>query len=315
MQKRSAAPAITIQMAKKITVFISFSLLLMFGVLSFILTHSELTSIDRPWYIDIERRREDGDRVRASTIIKKGSSATGVTVGRILAKYDADSEREGERDPATALHLEYSRLSEEPITVKQEESLLSQNQSNLNNTAPTNPSSSYKKLDTLSHLKTTELKLDTAKTELWLYLKDQLKTINFTESATAPEVLKTNLMHSLKEQLDLLSYHASSMQDIVDSLIDVGWRGEMSAELSRLMQMRLYHLQNPKRCNETKKLLCPISKPCGFGCQMHHVAYCFIFAYATERMLILDASNWRYASKWETAFEPLVGSSDCIQGE
>ena len=125
---------------------------------------------------------------------------------------------------------------------------------------------------------------------------------------TSPEPLEGKLLASVKEQLDLLSLHTTTIQSAIDSYIKLGWRERMSTELSQLMQKRLHLLQNPKRCHRAKKLLCRISKPCGFGCQIHHVAYCFIFAYATERMLVLDSGGWRYSGKWEDVFQPLSNS-------
>ena len=57
------------------------------------------------------------------------------------------------------------------------------------------------------------------------------------------------------------------------------------------MQRRLHHLQNPKDCSSARKLVCSLSKACGFGCQMHHAMYCFIVAYGTERTLILQSGG------------------------
>ena len=74
------------------------------------------------------------------------------------------------------------------------------------------------------------------------------------------------------------------------------WREKESRELSDLVQKRLHVLQNPKNCNEARKIVCNLNKRCGFGCQVDHVVYCFIVAYATERILILDSRYWSYNS-------------------
>ena len=64
--------------------------------------------------------------------------------------------------------------------------------------------------------------------------------------------------------------------------------------------------QNPKDCSKAKKLVCNINKGCGYGCQLHHVVYCFMIAYGTQRTLILESQNWRYATGgWETVFRPV----------
>lgn len=53
-------------------------------------------------------------------------------------------------------------------------------------------------------------------------------------------------------------------------------------------------------------ILVSILKGCGYGCQIHHVVYCFIVAYGTQRTLILKSKGWRYDRKgWEDVFQPL----------
>lgn len=65
-------------------------------------------------------------------------------------------------------------------------------------------------------------------------------------------------------------------------------------------------LQNPPDCSKARKLVCNINKGCGYGCQLHHVVYCFMIAYGTQRTLILESHNWRYApGGWETVFLPI----------
>ncbi len=69
------------------------------------------------------------------------------------------------------------------------------------------------------------------------------------------------------------------------------------------------YLQNPQDCSKARKLVCNINKGCGYGCQLHHVVYCFMIAYGTQRTLILESQNWRYATGgWETVFKPVSDS-------
>lgn len=71
-------------------------------------------------------------------------------------------------------------------------------------------------------------------------------------------------------------------------------------------------VQNPPDCAKAHKLVCNINKGCGYGCQLHHVVYCFMIAYGTERTLVLESHNWRYAPNgWETVFRPL--SNTCTE--
>ena len=64
--------------------------------------------------------------------------------------------------------------------------------------------------------------------------------------------------------------------------------------------------QNPKNCDNARKMVCNLSKGCGYGCQLHHVTYCLMLAYSTERTMILESKGWRYSSEgWESVFKPL----------
>ncbi|XP_034945504.1 alpha-(1,6)-fucosyltransferase isoform X2 [Chelonus insularis] len=89
------------------------------------------------------------------------------------------------------------------------------------------------------------------------------------------------------------------------------WREKEAKELSELVQKRFWHLQNPSDCNSAQKLLCNLNKGCGFGCQIHHLTYCFLVAYGTQRTLILKSKGWRYQKDgWESVFKPL--SETCL---
>ncbi|GAA6066473.1 alpha-(1,6)-fucosyltransferase isoform X1, partial [Tachysurus ichikawai] len=90
------------------------------------------------------------------------------------------------------------------------------------------------------------------------------------------------------------------------------WREKEAKDLSNLVQNRISYLQNPPDCSKARKLVCNINKGCGYGCQLHHVVYCFMIAYGTERTLVLESHSWRYAPNgWETVFRPL--SNTCTE--
>lgn len=89
------------------------------------------------------------------------------------------------------------------------------------------------------------------------------------------------------------------------------FRHKEARDLSDLVQKRLHFLQNPPDCSTAKKLVCKINKGCGFGCQVHHIVYCFIMAYATERTMILKSKGWRYhKGGFEEIYHPV--SETCL---
>ncbi|KAK4887718.1 hypothetical protein RN001_003989 [Aquatica leii] len=91
------------------------------------------------------------------------------------------------------------------------------------------------------------------------------------------------------------------------------WRDKEIADLSNIVQKRLYRLQNPTDCKNAKKIVCTISYFCGFGCQMHHLVHSMILAYALKRTLILESTNWQYhEGGWDKVFMPLSDSCTTV---
>ncbi|KAI1301497.1 Aryl hydrocarbon receptor nuclear translocator -like protein [Halotydeus destructor] len=145
----------------------------------------------------------------------------------------------------------------------------------------------------------TRRKLKSNVDEMWHYLRNQLK---------GPQLdFVTQLRYNLQYDLDELSSR------------DAEWRKVQYQQLSSRMQKAIDRLQNPTDCSTAKKLVCQLNKGCGFGCQIHHLTYCFVLALGTGRTLILDAHNWRYADSaskksksagWNMVFKPL--SDSCL---
>jgi glycoprotein 6-alpha-L-fucosyltransferase len=89
------------------------------------------------------------------------------------------------------------------------------------------------------------------------------------------------------------------------------WRSNAAQSLKAIVKYKFDKMQNPSDCKSAKKLVCDLSKGCGFGCQMHHVMYCFTEAYFQDRTFILQSNGWRYdSSGYESVFMPL--SKTCI---
>lgn len=141
--------------------------------------------------------------------------------------------------------------------------------------------------------------------EMWYFISSQIKQLQKKAQTTAPHLLP-QLKKILEEGVD----HKRAMIRDVNKLVDVDgfgdWRLKEAAELSDLVQRRISHLQNPKKCDKAKKLLCNLNKGCGYGCQLHHAVYCLLVAYGTQRTLILRSKGWRYnRAGWEQVFRPV----------
>jgi glycoprotein 6-alpha-L-fucosyltransferase len=101
---------------------------------------------------------------------------------------------------------------------------------------------------------------------------------------------------------------------------DSEWREQQLNLLANEVNRVIQKLQNPKSCENAKKLVCQLNKGCGFGCQIHHVVYCLVVGLAENRTVILSARNWRYMDQehkksktagWNLIFQPL--SKTCLE--
>ncbi|XP_072555146.1 alpha-(1,6)-fucosyltransferase isoform X2 [Paramormyrops kingsleyae] len=150
-------------------------------------------------------------------------------------------------------------------------------------------------------------KIENGVKELWFLVRSEVRKLSQAQPGDLQRhagVLLQDLGHqqrSIMTDLFLLS-QADGAGD---------WREKEAKDLSNLVQNRITYLQNPKDCSKARKLVCNINKGCGYGCQLHHVVYCFMIAYGTQRTLILESQNWRYATGgWETVFRP--ASDTCM---
>ncbi|CAG0913374.1 unnamed protein product [Notodromas monacha] len=150
--------------------------------------------------------------------------------------------------------------------------------------------------------------------ELWWFLSNELKALKSDVGNAAKNRPQDALVHSLENNVEdllklstdrfrVLQRHVKRLKEDSDQK---GWREQEALELSSLVQRRLDYLQNPMNCRTAKKLVCTLSKACGYGCQLHHLVYCLIMAYSSQRTLILRSQGWRYSKKgWESLFLPL----------
>ncbi|XP_049875069.1 alpha-(1,6)-fucosyltransferase isoform X2 [Pectinophora gossypiella] len=136
--------------------------------------------------------------------------------------------------------------------------------------------------------------------ELWHYVGHELQGLLVGEPSA-------ERLRAVRDQLqDRKSELLATQLRLAEADGHAEWRAHAARQLSRLVQRRLRALQHPPDCRTARKLLCSLNKGCGFGCQVHHIAYCLIFAYATERTLVVSSRGWRYHSQgWEHVFRPL----------
>ena len=144
--------------------------------------------------------------------------------------------------------------------------------------------------------------------EMWYFISEDLNNVR-------KKMQKYNFNSEMEASLENINEYYKWLVININKLADADghmqWREQETLELSNLVQQRFRYLQNPVDCNTAKKLVCNINKGCGFGCQVHHLVYCFLAAYGTQRTLILKSKGWRYQKEgWESVFKPL--SDTCL---
>ncbi|KAI1897818.1 hypothetical protein AGOR_G00087180 [Albula goreensis] len=145
-------------------------------------------------------------------------------------------------------------------------------------------------------------KIENGVKELWYLVRSEVKKLGQMEAGDLQRHTDTLLQDLGHQQRSIMAdlFYLSQADGAGD------WREKEAKYLTELVQNRLNYLQNPQDCSKARKLVCNINKGCGYGCQLHHVVYCFMIAYGTQRTLILESQNWRYATGgWETVFRPV----------
>jgi len=140
--------------------------------------------------------------------------------------------------------------------------------------------------------------LDTNIHELYYYL------FSYIEKHNSPE-LSAFADRTLDQVLALLAESQNFWENVDDAK---NWHRNELSKLTDKIQKRLEELQNPPDCTQANLLVCDLNKGCGFGCQLHHVAYCFLVSAAANRTMVLvdDGRAWRYSNDgWEAVFKPV----------
>uniref|UniRef100_A0A3Q2CB70 Fucosyltransferase 8b (alpha (1,6) fucosyltransferase) n=1 Tax=Cyprinodon variegatus TaxID=28743 RepID=A0A3Q2CB70_CYPVA len=145
-------------------------------------------------------------------------------------------------------------------------------------------------------------KVENGVKEFWYFVRSEVKKLSNVEPSERQKYADTLLQDLGNQERSIMTdlYYLSQADGVGE------WRVKEAKDLSDLVQNRITYLQNPPDCSKARKLVCNINKGCGYGCQLHHVVYCFMIAYGTQRTLILESHNWRYApGGWETVFLPV----------
>ncbi|VDM58516.1 unnamed protein product [Angiostrongylus costaricensis] len=83
------------------------------------------------------------------------------------------------------------------------------------------------------------------------------------------------------------------------------WRQKSLKSLTDFIQGKIHEMQHPEDCRKARILLCNLDKSCGFGCEMHHVAFCFMTAFGSQRTMVFDGdgNGWSCFSGGSTTIQ------------
>ncbi|KAK4469989.1 hypothetical protein MN116_007485, partial [Schistosoma mekongi] len=137
-------------------------------------------------------------------------------------------------------------------------------------------------------------------------VNEKIKNIK-SYAVTKPLVDVRNSVEQLKRQLQDISLYLQVDLDGIGRVDGVLESRINSLEyLSNELQKELFILQNPTNCNKAKYVVASLDRPCAFGCNAHHLMYCFQMAYATGRTLVLNpVHDGSYTRWWRKNFLPL----------
>ncbi|KAK7861736.1 hypothetical protein R5R35_014369 [Gryllus longicercus] len=148
--------------------------------------------------------------------------------------------------------------------------------------------------------------------EFWYYMETELRKLQSLQGKDKTRATKgvkiEYILESVEERMLSLLADFTSMQTF-DGYEK--WREAEAAELGDLVQRRIIFLQNPPRCAKARKLVCHFARSASFEEELHHVVYCFIVAYATQRTLILKPREPDLGKEaWQEFLQPL--SKKCL---
>ena len=149
-------------------------------------------------------------------------------------------------------------------------------------------------------------RIDNYVKEMNYFLTDKFEKLK----TKAGDVFKQYGFEKFKTDVEQLSLHTMHELEILRDLDGMGtYRETMHRKLSNEVRQRLHKLQNPDDCKKARRLVCTLNKACGYGCQVHHVIYCMIMAYSSNRTMVINSRGWRYSKKgWEGTFLPVSES-------
>lgn len=106
---------------------------------------------------------------------------------------------------------------------------------------------------------------------------------------------------------DLVKYFWLQIHDSRELLVENHCPSKLQETSDEILD-QINQIQNKRDCSDesNKVAVCDLQKACGFGCQLHHMTWCFILSFGLNRTMVLDDNNWSYSKHgWKELFQPI----------
>ncbi|KII63759.1 Alpha-(1,6)-fucosyltransferase [Thelohanellus kitauei] len=80
--------------------------------------------------------------------------------------------------------------------------------------------------------------------------------------------------------------------NVLENIRSIGQNEMMRKSLMEYVQKVIHRNQNPKECRNIDVIVYDPQPICGFGCQIHHIAYCLTTALGEGKPLVVKPSRW-----------------------
>ncbi|KII68812.1 Alpha-(1,6)-fucosyltransferase [Thelohanellus kitauei] len=120
----------------------------------------------------------------------------------------------------------------------------------------------------------------------------QKESLLFTYQYAAPGMLRPEKVSKPADFYNYLIRASLFQKKNLENLRSTGQNNMGRESLINYVQGVIHSNQNPKACKDIEVIAYDPQQICGFGCQIHHIAYCMTVALGEGKPLVVKSSPW-----------------------
>ncbi|KII68810.1 Alpha-(1,6)-fucosyltransferase [Thelohanellus kitauei] len=144
-----------------------------------------------------------------------------------------------------------------------------------------------------------------------LYIS-QKELLLFIFQYAAPGMLHQKMLPKNVDFYDYLIDINLFQMNNLEELLSEGQNRMTRESLVEYVQKVIYRNQNPKDCSDIEVIGYVPKEICGFGCQIHHIAYCLSVALGEGKPLVVKGSPWH---EFDSIFDVIMPISETCRYE